>query len=1166
MKIINRFKIFLLLIFFYCILILNVKAQTSVSSSSAVSSTAAASSSGVSSSAFSSSAFSSSAPASSSVFSSSAVSSSAPVSSSVVSSSALASSSSASANPFCFVAFTSSSPYLGNSSIFAGTTITLAGSPSIINGDVDESPGTSFTGSTSATINCIHHINDVWANNAQTAYGTPSAVGSLLNLLATATPTFPALSGDLGSQATLTPGVYSTPDTAFTGTLTLSGLGQYIFKFGSSLAIATNSQITLTNGARACDVFFYVVTNVAMTGPNIFFNGNIAAQTTVATTGANVVINGSLFTNTGVTIDASGVTINTVSSRCASQPYCSAVSASSSSAPAVSSSSSSGSSISPNCFLNFNSGYPYLGNLSILAASGITNVGNSNITGDVDEYPGTLFTGFPYGSIAGQIHIDDVVAGNAMSSMTALQTALTSAAPATDLTGLALGGGRILTPGVYRYTTTAGLSGILTLNGPGQYIFQIGTGFSMTTNSQIVLTNGARACDVFWNIGTTASLTGPNIGFNGLVVAGTTVSTTGANIVVNGSLFSQTEVTFAAAVTINTAAGRCVSQPACPAISSSSTGAAARSSSSTGSAVAAGSSSSTGAVSPYPYCFLNLATTFNTSITTYFRNLSLLAFNTITNVGPSNITGDVDLYPGTSITGFPYGSISGEIHIADTVAQNAMHAFTLVQTDILAIPAGTTLDGDAGGRTLTPGVYTSSSSLGITGTLTLSGLGQYIFQIGSTLTTYGGTTILLTNGARPCDVLWYVGSSATLGGPTYFNGNILAVASISLTGAAGTVVNGTLFAYGAAITIANAASVNGPSGRCLVQPYCPSSSGSSTASSASSTAVSSSARVSSSAVSSSAAVSSSVVVSSSAVSSSAAAVSSSSSSSSTGAVNPIPFCLLNYATDFNASFSYLSNVSLIAYSTITNNGASNVTGDVDLYPGTSITGFPTGSIAGQQHIDDVVAGKTMFAYSLFLAKLVALGAGTTLTGDLGGQTITPGVYSYASSAGLTGTVTLSGLGQYVFQIGSTLTTAANSIVLLTNGTRACDVFWYVGSSATLGGGTTFNGNIAAVTSIGLTGAAGTVVNGALFASTGAVTFANAVTINSQNAVCVAVQAYCTPASSSSTSWFDGLSMANQAGFIIGMILAGILLVIGAYFVAGSALCTPGLGNYEQHVA
>jgi hypothetical protein len=106
--------------------------------------------------------------------------------------------------------------------------------------------------------------------------------------------------------------------------------------------------------------------------------------------------------------------------------------------------------------------------------------------------------------------------------------------------------------------------------------------------------------------------------------------------------------------------------------------------------------------------------------------------------------------------------------------------------------------------------------------------------------------------------------------------------------------------------------------------------------------------------------------------------------------------------------------------------------------------------------------------------------------DLGGKTLTPGVYTFSSSAQLTGTLTLSGNGIFIFRTGSTLTTGSNSRVLTTNGANGCGVYWKVGSSATLGSGTQFKGTIIALTSITMvTGA--TILPGRALARNGAVT-------------------------------------------------------------------------------
>jgi hypothetical protein len=182
-------------------------------------------------------------------------------------------------------------------------------------------------------------------------------------------------------------------------------------------------------------------------------------------------------------------------------------------------------------------------------------------------------------------------------------------------------------------------------------------------------------------------------------------------------------------------------------------------------------------------------------------------------------------------------------------------------------------------------------------------------------------------------------------------------------------------------------------------------------------------------------------------------------------------------------------------STVTNTGSSVVTGNVGVSPGSSVTGFPPGIVAGGAiHAADAVASQAQSDLTTAYNAAAGTPCGVDLTGqDLGTVgTLTPGVYCFTSSAALTGTLTLNFLGNpnalFLFKIGSTLTTASGSSVVLTNtGGATCptNLFWQVGSSATLGTGSSFAGNILALTSITMTTGAG--LTGRALARNGAVT-------------------------------------------------------------------------------
>ena len=187
-------------------------------------------------------------------------------------------------------------------------------------------------------------------------------------------------------------------------------------------------------------------------------------------------------------------------------------------------------------------------------------------------------------------------------------------------------------------------------------------------------------------------------------------------------------------------------------------------------------------------------------------NFAVLAGSTVTNTGSTLVSGNVGVYAGTAVTGFPPGIvIGGAIHAADGVAGTAQNDLTTAYLDASGRSSNGAMPGDIGGLTFLPGVYTASSSLGITGTVTLNGNGNanavFIFQIGTALTTAANNSVVnLINGAQAQNIFWEVGSSATLGTYTVFNGTILAQASITLN--TGAVLNGRALARTGAVTLA----------------------------------------------------------------------------------------------------------------------------------------------------------------------------------------------------------------------------------------------------------------------------------------------------------------------------------------------------------------------------
>jgi hypothetical protein len=197
---------------------------------------------------------------------------------------------------------------------------------------------------------------------------------------------------------------------------------------------------------------------------------------------------------------------------------------------------------------------------------------------------------------------------------------------------------------------------------------------------------------------------------------------------------------------------------------------------------------------------LNAQITLGPTLSTF----GVLGGSTVTNSGSSLIGGNLGVSPGSAITGFPPGAVSGTIHGPDALSGQAQIELTTAYNSAAGTPCTADLTGvDLGGLILSPGVFCFSTSAQLTGTLTLNAQNnqnaQFIFKIGSTLTTATSSNIVVINLAQPANIFWQVGSSATLGTTSGFAGNILALSSISL--GTGAVVQGRALARNGAVTL-----------------------------------------------------------------------------------------------------------------------------------------------------------------------------------------------------------------------------------------------------------------------------------------------------------------------------------------------------------------------------
>ena len=183
---------------------------------------------------------------------------------------------------------------------------------------------------------------------------------------------------------------------------------------------------------------------------------------------------------------------------------------------------------------------------------------------------------------------------------------------------------------------------------------------------------------------------------------------------------------------------------------------------------------------------------------------AVLAYSTVTSTGPTIVSGDIGLHPGSAVVGFPPATqLAGAAYVADAVALQARTDATAAFTTASAQPGPVSIGAELGGLTLTPDLYQSVSILQLNGTLTLDALGDpnavFIFRSTSAFDTGSGSEVLLVNDANPCNVFWIVPSSATLGTSSQLVGTV--IASTSITATTGTTVDGRLLALNGAVTL-----------------------------------------------------------------------------------------------------------------------------------------------------------------------------------------------------------------------------------------------------------------------------------------------------------------------------------------------------------------------------
>jgi tetrahydromethanopterin S-methyltransferase subunit B/cytoskeletal protein CcmA (bactofilin family) len=716
---------------------------------------------------------------------------------------------------------------------------------------------------------------------------------------------------------------------------------------------------------------------------------------------------------------------------------------------------------------------------AILAASTVTNAGSTTVNGDIGLSPGISVTGFPPGTVNGTIHVGTPAAVQAQLDLT---TAYNDAAGRTVGAILLAGnlGGRTLTPGLYTSTSSLEISsGDLTLDAQGDanavFIFQIASSLVTTSNRQVILRGGARAANVFWQVGSSATL-GTFSVFKGniLALASITVATGAA---VEGRLLART-----AAVTLdaNIIGVAIPADTTAPTVSAIVPGNAATGVAISGNVAAAFSEAmDPSTITPVTFT-VQEGTTAVVGAVTYagvtatFNPVSTLAPNTTYTATVT--TGARDLAGNALAADFSWSFTTGATGdttrpaVSATVPANGATAVAINQTITAAFseamdPSTITTVTVTLTRGLTP-VAGTVSYAGLTATFTpasaLAPLTTYTARVTTGARDLAGNALFtdfswsFTTGATPDTTPPIVSATVPADDATAVPINqtlnatfseamdplTITTATVRVTGPGGTAVRGTVsYDVRSQIATLNPVSELAPN----------------------------------------AVYTATVTTGARDLAGNPLAANVFWSFTTAAAPSGHAPLALGAATTF----------AILAASTVTNAGSTTVNGDIGLSPGISVTGFPPGTVNGTIHVGTPAAIQAQLdlttAYNDAAGRTVGA---ILLAGNLGGRTLTPGLYASTSSLEISsGDLTLDAQGDanavFIFKMASTLVMTSSRQVVLRGGARAANVFWQVGSSATLGTGAVFKGNILALASI--TVATGAAVEGRLLARTAAVT-------------------------------------------------------------------------------
>lgn len=1038
-------------------------------------------------------------------------------------------------------------------SVLAVTAVTNSGQTTV-SGDLGLSPSGTLTGFPPGIVAGATHMNDSAAASAHadlvTAY----------NDAAGRAPTG-YFAGDNNGR-TYTAGVYHT-DAAFalTGTMTLDAQDNpnavFIFQVNAALNTAAASSMNLINGAQASHVFWQAAGAVG-TGANSSFSGTIMSAGAITlgdsstligralsygtvTMSANTVrfstalpptitINGgatvvtknptptitgttSAAAGTAITVQVSSQVLTTTAQSNGTWSVTTAILADGSHTVVASVRDAAGNAgaASQALTVEINPTPVSVGTLStysVLASTGVTNAGPTNLSGDLGLSTSGLIAGFPPGVAAGTTHDNDAAAATAHSDLVTAYNDAAGRAPRSNIAGdLA---GLTFHAGVYRAAGAISQSGILTLDGENQqnpvFIFQVNAAMATAAGSSINLINGATAANVFWQVAGAAS-TGANASFSGTIMAQGDIAL-GADTLVMGRVLSYGIVALstttarfttalpptvtvtggAAAITKNTTptitgttnavAGTTVTVKVAGQVLTSAVQAGGTWSV-TATALAAGTynlvasvrdaAGNAGAASQALTVEVNPATVNLGTASTY----SVLAKTGVTNAGFTNLSGDLGLSTSGFITGFPPGIAAGATHDKDTAAGTAQTDLALAYNDAAGRTPTGTISGDLTLHApFHAGVYRAAAATTQSGAITLDGENNpnavFIFQINAAMTTAASSTVILTNGAQASNVFWQVLGAASTGAGASFAGTIMAQGAIAL--GANTLLIGRALSYDtvalstttARFTTALPPTVTITGGAtAIVKSATATIAGTTNSVAGTTVTVRVAGQVLTTTVQSGGTWSVTVtgladgaytVVASAR---DAAGNSGAASQALTVEINPAP-----------VNLGAVGTYSALAVASVANTGVTTLAGDLGVSPAGTISGFggaPGGTVGGTTHLNDTASASAKAAMVSAYNDAAGRTPRSSIAGDLGGTTFHAGVYHAAAAISLAGTLTLDGQGDpnavFIFQIDAAMATAAASNITLTNGALAANVFWQVNGAVTPGALSFFSGTI-----------------------------------------------------------------------------------------------------------